>query len=147
MISARDRCDYTIDYIRSVRSERYRYIRNFLTDRPLLQPQYRDNREYVVFLREGHANGTLPSLTDEIFFGPRPEEELYELKRDPHEIKNLATDPAFAGIMEHHRQILSQWQERTNDQGQYPESDAGLREVLNQWKEKCVNPEYRRIRR
>jgi len=147
VISARDRCDYTIDYIRSVRSERYRYIRNFLTDRPLLQPQYRDNREYVVFLREGHANGTLPSLTDEIFFGPRPEEELYELKRDPHEIKNLATDPAFAGIMEHHRQILSQWQERTNDQGQYPESDAGLREVLNQWKEKCVNPEYRRIRR
>lgn len=147
VISARDRCDYTIDYIRSVRSDRYRYIRNFLTDRPFLQPQYRDNRDYVVFLRQGHAAGTLPALTDEIFFGPRPREELYDIEQDPHEIKNLASDPAFAKVLEQHRSILAEWQLRTDDKGQYPESDAGLREVLNQWKDKCVNPEYDRVRR
>ncbi len=30
----------------------------------------------------------------ELGFGPRPAEELYELKSDPHQIKNLAQDPA-----------------------------------------------------
>lgn len=147
VISARDRCDYTIDYIRAVRTDKYRYIRNFLTDRPLLQPQYRDNRDYVQFLRTGHADGTLPKLTDEIFFGPRPPEELYDLSADPHEINNLAGDPMFADELKRHRQILTAWQKRTDDKGQYPESNAGLREVLNQWKAKCVNPEYERVRK
>ena len=147
VISARDRCDYTIDYIRSVRTDRYRYIRNFLTDRPLLQPQYRDNRDYTIFLRKAHQAGTLPPLVDKIFFGPRPREELYDLQQDPHEIRNLAGDPALQKVLQEHREILANWQKRTDDKGQYPESDAGLREVLNQWKDKCVNPEYDRIRK
>ena len=146
VISARDRCDYTIDYIRSVRTDRYRYIRNFLPDRPLLQPQYRDNRDYVIFLRKGYVDGSLPPLTEKIFFGPRPEEELYDLEKDPHEIRNLAGDPDFADELKRHRGILNDWQKRTDDKGQYPESDAGLREVLNQWKGRCVNPEYKRVR-
>ena len=51
VFSARDRCDYTIDCIRSVRDERYRYIRNLLPDRPWMQPQYRDNWPMVRELR------------------------------------------------------------------------------------------------
>jgi arylsulfatase A-like enzyme len=147
VISARDRCDYTIDYIRTVRTENYRYIRNFLTDRPLLQAQYRDTRDYVQFLRKGHADGTLPELTDEIFFGPRPPEELYDLTADPHEIKNLAKDPTFTNELNRHRKILAEWQKSTDDKGQYPESDAGLQEVLDQWKARCINPEYDRVRK
>ncbi|MFP6879886.1 MAG: sulfatase [Roseibacillus sp.] len=147
VISARDRCDYTIDYIRTVRTGHYRYIRNFLTDRPLLQPQYRDNRDYVQFLRKGHAEGTLPKLTDEIFFGPRPSEELYDIAKDPHEINNLAKDPKFADELKRHRKLITDWQKSTDDKGQYPESDAGLQEVLNQWKGRCVNPEYDRARK
>ena len=95
VISARDRCDYTIDRIRAVRTENFRYIRNFLTDRPLLQPQYRDERKNAKTLRKGHAEGTLPELTEQIFFGPRPAEELYDHRKDPHEINNLALDPEF----------------------------------------------------
>lgn len=146
VVSARDRCDHTIDRIRTVRTEHYRYIRNFLTDRPLLQPQYRDNRDYVQFLRKGHAEGTLPKLTDRIFFGPRPAEELYDLRKDPHEIDNLALKPDFAKELARHRELLKTWIKNTDDKGQYPESDAGLREVLKQWKSRCVNPEYARVR-
>ena len=147
VISARDRCDYTIDRIRAVRTENFRYIRNFMTDRPLLQPQYRDNRENVKTLRKGHADGTLPELTERIFFGPRPAEELYDHRNDPHEINNLAGNPAFRKELQRHRKILNDWIKKTDDKGQYSESDAGLREVLNQWKDKCVNPEYDRIRK
>ena len=31
-------------------------------------------------------------------FGKRPKEELYDIKKDPFQIKNLATDPAFAEL-------------------------------------------------
>lgn len=147
VISARDRCDYTIDRIRAVRTENFRYIRNFLTDRPLLQPQYRDNRENVKTLRKGHAEGTLPELTEQIFFGPRPAEELYDHRNDPHEINNLANDAKLEKELLRHRKILNDWIKKTDDKGQYPESDAGLQEVLNQWKDRCVNPEYGRIRK
>lgn len=146
VVSARDRCDYTIDRIRAVRTDHFRYIRNFLTDRSLLQPQYRDNRDYTVFLRKGHAQGTLPELVDGIFFGPRPAEELYDHRNDPHEVNNLATDPKFQQELQRHRKLLEGWIKETGDQGQYPESEAGLREVLNQWKKACVNPEYDRVR-
>lgn len=146
VVSARDRCDYTIDRIRAVRTENFRYIRNFLTDRPFLQPQYRDNRDYTKVLRKGHADGTLPKLVDDIFFGQRPKEELYDHRNDPHEIHNLAEDPKFTEELKRHREILTKWIADTGDKGQFPESDAGLREVLNQWKKACVNPEYDRVR-
>ncbi len=29
-------------------------------------------------------------------FGPRPGEELYDLRKDPHQVKNVASDPAYA---------------------------------------------------
>ena len=142
VISARDRCDYTIDTIRTVRTDRFRYIRNFKTDRPLLQPQYRDNRDYTKFLRQGHAEGTLPKLTDEIFFGKRPSEELYEIGKDPHEINNLANEPAYAEELKKHRDILNTWIKKTGDKGMTPEPEKGLKDVLKQWKDRCVNPEY-----
>jgi arylsulfatase A-like enzyme len=142
VISARDRCDYTIDRIRTVRTDRYRYIRNFLTDRPLLQPQYRDNRDYVIALREGHAEGTLAPQVDAIFFGPRPSEELYDLDADPHEMNNLADDPDQAGELARHRELLESWIEETDDKGQYPESAVALRAIKERWGKKCVNPEY-----
>ena len=40
--AARDRCDYTIERIRAVVTPRYKYLRNYLTDRPFMQPSYKD---------------------------------------------------------------------------------------------------------
>ena len=45
IVAARDRCDYTIDHIRAVRTKQFKYIRNFMTGRPYTQPQYRDGPE------------------------------------------------------------------------------------------------------
>ena len=147
IISARDRCDYTIDKIRAVTTKRYRYIRNFLTDRPYLQPQYRDNRIVMKTWKALRAQG---KLTPEaaVFIGEkRPAEEFYDLKKDPHEIKNLVGNPRYATPLKQHRDILKQWMLETNDQGQYPESDEGLFQVLYRWGDKCVNPEFKSVRR
>jgi hypothetical protein len=35
----------------------------------------------------------------DLAFGKRPAEELFDLKSDPDQLKNVAADPAYAGIM------------------------------------------------
>ncbi len=48
-------------------------------------------------------------------FLQRPREELYDLDSDPHELKNLAADPACAAVLADLRQRLRAWQKETND--------------------------------
>ncbi|MBT8045155.1 MAG: sulfatase [Verrucomicrobiae bacterium] len=142
VVSARDRCDYTIDHIRTVRTEKFRYIRNFLTDRILLQPQYRDNRASTKRLRELHASGQLGKIPERAFFGKRPSEELYDMENDPHQINNLATNAEFVSELKRHRELLNTWMKETDDKGRQPESRKNLRAVYNRWGDKCVNPEF-----
>ena len=76
----------------------------------------------------------------------KPPEELYDLKADPHEIKNLAGDPKHADALKQHQKILADWIKETDDKGQYPESAESLRGVLKRWSAKAVNPEYKKAR-
>jgi N-sulfoglucosamine sulfohydrolase len=45
----------------------------------------------------------------------RPKEELFDLASDPHEMKNVAADPANAAVLTELRRRLRAWQEETND--------------------------------
>lgn len=146
VVAARDRCDYTIEKIRAVVTPKYKYLRNYLTDRPYMQPTYKDGWDVTKKLRAMMAAGEM-NETQLIFFGDqRVPEELYDLENDPHEIHNLAEDPKFASELKRHRQILTQWIKETGDKGQAPESDIGLLCTLKRWGDLCVNPEYDRVR-
>lgn len=148
VMGARDRCDFTIDRIRSVRTDKYRYIRNFYPERPLLQPSYRDNRPMVMEMKKLYKKDRLSDFQENFWFGIRPKEELYDIEKDPYQLNNLATDPMFSSILKKHRNILTQWIKETNDQGQYEESTEQLRAVYELWKDRPqfknadVNPEY-----
>ena len=142
VVSARDRCDYTIDRVRAVTTKRYKYLRNFLTDRPFMQPQYRDGRDYVEVPRELYKAGKLNAVQSFMWSPTRVPEELYDLDNDPHETKSLANDPAHAAELARHRKLLEDWIKATDDKGQYPESIDGLRGVLTRWDKQAVNPEY-----
>ena len=72
IISARDRCDYTIDHIRTVRTDGFRYLRNGLTDRPYMQPQYRDGHDYVILLKKLYAEGKMNEQQAWFFADERP---------------------------------------------------------------------------
>ncbi|MEQ8210548.1 MAG: sulfatase [Lacipirellulaceae bacterium] len=152
IISARDRCDYTIDRIRTVRTEKLRYIRNYFLDRPMLQAQYRDNRPEVTELKRLHKAGKLNEYQQQHWFGTRPKEELYDLAADPHQVHNLAENPEYAGELQRHREILESWISETDDQGQYPESAEQLRATYDLWKDRTIfkaadtNPEYDQFR-
>ncbi|MFT4512133.1 MAG: N-sulfoglucosamine sulfohydrolase [Planctomycetota bacterium] len=146
VISARDRCDYSIDKIRAVTTERYKYIRNYLTDRPYMQPQYRDAWRITKQLHAAAKSGDLNKTQMQFYGDARPAEEFYDLKSDPHQIRNLAESASVRAKLDSHRQLLADWIEQTGDLGQEPESEASLRDVLERWKDKCVNPEFRLIR-
>ncbi|MFC5050425.1 sulfatase [Rubritalea spongiae] len=145
VIGARDRCDFTIDRIRTVRTDNFRYIRNGLTDRPYMQPQYRDTKPYTKLLKQLFAEGKLNEAQAWFFAPHRPAEELYDLQSDPYQTRNIATDPDYAEELKKHRKILDQWIIETKDRGQEPESAEGLRATMKRWKGRCVNPEYQNL--
>ena len=123
VVSARDRCDETVDRMRSVVTEQFKYIRNFYPNRPYLQPcAYKDHKPIVVAMRELYAAGKLNDVQSMIMAETRPEEELYDLKNDPNELQNLAADPKFKKELLANRRRLNRWIKETGDLGQEPES-------------------------
>ena len=124
VFAARDRCDETVERIRSVRSDRFLYIRNFHPQRPHLQPNaYKDGKSIVQTLRQLHESGKLDPLAEKLLFSStRPAEELYEWTSDTWQTNNLADNPAHRATLERLRSRLDQWMHETADQG--PESEA-----------------------
>lgn len=144
--AAKDRLDHTIDRVRTVRTDRYRYTRNYKTDRIFLQPQYRDPKDYVKVLRRDYAEGTLPPKLAEIYFGERPAEELYDVHRDPHQLNNLAENPKYAATLAKHRRYLDEWLVK-GDLGkrEEPKAELAFQASGHRWGE-GVNPEYEVVR-
>ena len=148
VVSARDRCDFTIDRIRAVTSDRYKYIRNFMTDRPYLQSNYRDDHEYMKVYKQLYEEGKLNEVQSHFVSDERPAEELYDLWEDPHETRNLVHSwkREHAVALAQHRDYLYKWIIETDDKGRYPESNEALKAVIDRWGEKAVNNEYKRVR-
>jgi uncharacterized sulfatase len=126
IFGARDRCDETVDRIRSVRTERYKLIRNYYPERPYTQPNAYKEKQYPVLnlMKQLHAAGKL-TPEQELFMAPRrPAEELYDLETDPDEIHNLAGDVAHQKIQDELRARLDRWIADTHDRGAIPENPA-----------------------
>ncbi len=149
VISTRDRCDFTIDRIRSVRSKEYKYIRNFMTDPPYTQPTYMDvdGVEFVKVTKQLHEENKLNEVQNRFFSDYRPAEELYDIQNDPFELNNLATNPDYTDVLSHYSTILEDWIKVTNDQGQYPENEEGWKLMLGIWGDHAINPEYEALRK
>lgn len=133
IFSARDRCDETVEHMRCVRTDRYKYIRNFLPNRPHMQPnRYKDHKSIIVALRNAHEAGTLNEIQSLIFAPTRSEEELYDLENDPFEIRNLANDPKHRKMLKNLRKRLDNWIEHTGDKGRESEAmyDSDMAEYL-----------------
>lgn len=144
--TARDRCDHTIDRIRSIRTDRFRFTRNYMLDRVLLQPQYRDRRPFLSSLREAYAAGTLDPKLAEIYFGERPYEELYDVVADPAQLNNLINDPMYAKEVARHRRLLDGWL-ADGDTGAGDEPEIELQMASSKVWGTGVNPEYESIRK
>lgn len=131
VFSARDRCDETVEILRSVRTKRFKYIRNFMSHIPHLQPnQYKDGKEIMKTMKFLHTSGELNQLQDRIFNSVRPVEELYDLQRDPNETENLAGEAQYQKTLLMLRTQLYDEMVNSRDLGLIPEpilEDLGKR--------------------
>ena len=137
---SRDRADYTFDQMRGVRTTDFKYIRHKFPDTAYLLPSYRDNLQVTKDLRRLYAEGKLTPEQSVLMAPTRPEEELFDLKKDPHEINNLAKDPKYAKKLAELSKILDDWIAETGDMGQLEETETEIAAVVARWQEDCTDP-------
>ena len=146
--AARDRCGEADDRIRSVRSDKFLYLRNFYPSRPHLMPStYKDGKLIIQRLRELHEAGTLSELAERLLFAPtRPNEELYLYQEDPWQLTNLANSADYLPELKRHRNALNQWTRRTADPG--PESDEvyklEVQDQMSSTKNAAIREQFRK---
>lgn len=145
---ARDRCDETVDQIRSIRIGNFKYIKNYLPGRPHLQPcAYKDGKPWMPVLKELYKQGRLNEVQQLVTAKTRPKEEMYDLSKDPFEIHNLAENESYADKLIEMREILDKWIVETGDKGINPEPsemyESDMKTYVNTIKRK--NPEEAKI--
>jgi uncharacterized sulfatase len=111
--SFRDYMDESFDKVRSVRDQRYRYVRN---QAPGVDEAgknaYQEVGQTMQELRRVQAEGKLTPV-QALYFNPnRAEEELYDTQDDPWEVKNIASDPAHAAKLAELRAECDTWLKR-----------------------------------
>ncbi len=128
IVTARDRCDMTRDRIRAVRDRRYKYIRNFMPERPYTQFNNYIQTQYPTrtVLEDLHKVGKLNAVQSLFMAARKPEIEFYDTRTDPHEVRNLAADPAQRGRVQAMGRLLDQWMEDTADRGGEEETEAAM---------------------
>ena len=111
--------------VRAIRTREFLYVRNLRPDRwPAGDPQaHKDPLSAFGDCDDGPTKSFILDHRDEpavrqfyqLCFARRPAEELYDLRRDPHQINNVAGQPAYAAAQKQLRARLDQWQKDTAD--------------------------------
>ena len=119
IFAGRDKMDETHDAMRAVRSQAFKYILNLMPERPYCQFNDYKERSYpgLAVLNVLHLQGKLPPKQDAFMQPSKSPEELYDLRTDPHELHNLAQDPACAPVLQELRAELDQWRKAVGDPG------------------------------
>ncbi len=110
--------DWNVFPIRSIRTADWKYIRNL---HPELQHSTHDNRDgaaagfkyWQSWERAAETDAQARAVVEA--FKHRPAEELYDLRRDPGELVNLAADPRQIRTLVQLRGRLDAWLKETGD--------------------------------
>ena len=141
VISGSDRMGELEDMTRTVRDERYRYIRHFHPDRsPMQHCDYPDSLWTWREMRrlasqeagqraQGLARTLLTDAQRQLTAPSKDVEELYDIETDPHELVNLAEDPGHRDVMARMRCALEEWSSAHEDLGLLAEDD-----LLERWR-------------
>jgi uncharacterized sulfatase len=123
----RGRMDERYDLVRSVRHNRYVYVRNYMPHRPYGQYlSYMFQTDTTRVWKRLYDAGSLVAPRT-YFWEPKPSEELYDLNADPDEVRNLADSVAHRAVRDRLRAALEAHLRRTRDLGALPEHDMRAR--------------------
>jgi uncharacterized sulfatase len=106
--------------IRSVRSREWSYIRNLDSKAThtthIDKAQGKDGLYYwSSWVEKAKSDAASAKVVDA--YRKRPAEELYDLKNDPFQMRNVASDPAHAKRLEELRAQLDAWMVQQGDEG------------------------------
>jgi N-sulfoglucosamine sulfohydrolase len=106
-------CD---EHQRAVRTMRFKLIRtDAYLELPLCTAADLGVSPSFLSLRQRAKTGRLTPAQARLFEAPRARLELYDLQKDPWEIRNVADDPAYAGQVRKLAAVLEQWIEQSDD--------------------------------
>ena len=106
-------CD---EHQRALRTLRFKLIRtDAYTDLPLCTAADIGASPSFLALRARAKAGRLTSAQRRLFEVPRARLELYDLKSDPWELRNVADDPRYAEEVRRLAAVLQEWMEQTDD--------------------------------
>ena len=122
--AAADRFDRQYDTIRAVRDDRFKYLRNYHPERGYYLPlTYREQMPIMQELLRLRDQNGLTEAQSQWFRESKPAEELFDTLADPHELTNLALDPAYSDKLLELRAELDRWLSGFDDKGMMPEPD------------------------
>ena len=108
--------------IRSIRSEKYKYIVNF-TPEVTFQNACTNSTIFKSW-RQKAVDGDATAAEKINRYENRPAEEFYAILEDPYEWNNLANDPQYGEYKAQLKQELSHWMGCCGDMGQQTELEA-----------------------
>ena len=117
--SARDIWDEIDECSRSVTTKKFAYIKNHMPEVPWDAHQaYLDlNRPAIHVMRTLKKEGKLTGAPLAYMADSKPEEELYDLEKDPDQLNNLAANPEYAETLKRMRALEMDWQSKNRDMG------------------------------
>ena len=122
--AARDRFDEQYDMVRAIRDTRFKYIRNYRTEKPyVLWMAYPNVMPTMQEIFRMHSEGTLDAVQSLWLRNQRPVHELYDTEQDPHEVNNLAYDPQYGAELGRLQGALDDWMTSARDWGLVSELD------------------------
>ena len=112
VFGARDLWDEIDEKSRAITSGEWAYIRNDMPQVPYdAQQAYLEfYRPAVHVMRDLYAKGKLNENQKPFFEQTKPKEELYNLKNDPHQLKNLAKNADYKEVLEKMRKEIAVYQ-------------------------------------
>lgn len=105
----------TDEYIRCIRSEKYKLIYNAYYELPHGTAADLSSSLSWYELKERQRHGALTNEQMQIFTAPRAMVELYDVENDPYELDNIADRQEAVGRTKQLARLLIEWQKKTGD--------------------------------
>ena len=110
--------------MRAIRTDRFLYINNLRPKRwPAGDPENTESNRFFGDIDDGPTKQLLLKNKNDPAYekfrlwslDKRPAEELYDLEKDPDQLKNLAEDPAYDKVQHELAARLMKWRKSTKD--------------------------------
>lgn len=145
---ARDLWDEILEESRSVSSADWSYIRN---DKPEIP--YDAHQAYLEFYRPAvhimramYANGELSEFQKPFFESSKPEEELYDMKSDPHQLHNLAYNREYKKVLKKLRKETKRFDKKMKPVSDVYDPFIMKGPAILEWLQKEMPAEYERMK-